>query len=52
MTTDEYYDESSTTKTETKLSVERETSMASENRNTQFLALQRRAVWKIDLIVS
>jgi hypothetical protein len=49
MSSNEYYDESSA-KMDAKL--EHDSSMASENRKSEFLALQRRATLKIDLIVS
>lgn len=49
MTVNEYYDETST-KTGTK--AEHDASVASESREPEFLALQRKAVRKIDFIVS
>ncbi|KAG9103803.1 hypothetical protein FRC06_007922 [Ceratobasidium sp. 370] len=49
MSSHEHFDESST-KMEMKAD-EREATMASEGRNSEFPALQRRAIWKIDLIV-
>ncbi|KAG8763389.1 Proteasome subunit alpha type-4 [Ceratobasidium sp. 423] len=50
MLSNEFHDESST-KTETKIAPENDFSVVSENRRSEFEALQRRATLKIDLIV-